>query len=333
MSKRAYLALIILLAVSCLGWSYSAAKKNDQGNACYRKGEYEEALKNYSEAMTEAPEKPELYFNIGDALYKQSKFPEAIKLYEKTAAAGDVNYQSKVFYNIGNSKFQSGQAGSDLAALKEAAACYVKALDLNPGDVDAKYNLEFVQREIKKIEEQQKQEQKKQEDNKGEEKGQQKKEQEKKDQEKKEQEKKEQEEKEKQQQEQKAEEQEKEDQGKEEERKEQEKEQQEKEKQQKEQQEREEKEKERQEKDRQKKEQGEKERKEKERQGEDQEEQRQGGLQPQPETARAEKKDEQELTERQARELIRSFEREQRDPTNFIKTQIAPGGGEVAKDW
>ncbi|MEJ2744542.1 MAG: VWA domain-containing protein, partial [bacterium] len=305
----------------------------DQGNACYRKGEYEEALKNYSEAMTEAPEKPELYFNIGDALYKQSKFPEAIKLYEKTAAAGDVNYQSKVFYNIGNSKFQSGQAGSDLAALKEAAACYVKALDLNPGDVDAKYNLEFVQREIKKIEEQQKQEQKKQEDNKGEEKGQQKKEQEKKDQEKKEQEKKEQEEKEKQQQEQKAEEQEKEDQGKEEERKEQEKEQQEKEKQQKEQQEREEKEKERQEKDRQKKEQGEKERKEKERQGEDQEEQRQGGLQPQPETARAEKKDEQELTERQARELIRSFEREQRDPTNFIKTQIAPGGGEVANDW
>ena len=176
--------ILALLSLACLGWSYSAAKKNDRGNELYRKGEYEDALKKYSEAMTEAPEKPELYFNIGDTLYKQSKFPEALKLYEKSEASKDVNYQSKVFYNIGNSKFRAGKAGADLSALQEAAACYVKALELNPGDLDAKYNLELSQREIKKIEEQKKQEDKKQEEKKKEEeeKEQQKKEPEKKDQ-------------------------------------------------------------------------------------------------------------------------------------------------------
>ena len=153
--------ILALLSLSCLGWSYSAARKNNEGNECYQKGEYEQALKKYSEAMTEAPEKPELYFNVGNALYKQSKFPESLKLYERSAAPGDVKLQSKAFYNIRNSKFRTGKAGADINALQEAAACYVKALELNPGDRDAKHNLEFAQREIKKIQEQKKREEEK----------------------------------------------------------------------------------------------------------------------------------------------------------------------------
>jgi hypothetical protein len=49
--------------------------------------------------------------------------------------------------------------------------------------------------------------------------------------------------------------------------------------------------------------------------------------------AQAEKKEGKELTEQQAKELIQSFEREQRDPTHFIETQVAPGPKEVEKDW
>jgi Ca-activated chloride channel family protein len=158
--------VVVMFSLSCLGWSYSAARKNNQGNECYQKGEYDQALKKYSEAMTEAPEKAEIYFNVGDALYKQSKFPESLKLYEKSAAPGDAKLQSKVFYNIGNSKFRMGKAGADLNALQEAAACYEKALEIAPGDRDAKYNLEFALREIKKIEEQNKKEEKNKDTNK-----------------------------------------------------------------------------------------------------------------------------------------------------------------------
>jgi len=299
-------SILVLLSLSCLGWSYSAARKNNQGNKCYQKGEYEQALKKYSEAMTEAPEKPELYFNVGDALYKQSRFPESLKLYEKSAAPGDVKLQSKVFYNIGNSRFRTGMAGSDLNVLQEAAACYMKALEFNPGDRDAKYNLEFARREIKKIEGQKKKEdeKKREEKKKEEQKEQEKKEQEQKEREKKEQEKKEQDQKE----------QKKEGQKKEEEKKE--KEQQ--EKQQKEQQE---------------KEQKEKEQREKEQKEQEQQEKEQQGQQTQQEKAQAGKKEARELTEQQARELVQSFEREQRDPTHFIKTQIAPVPKEVEKDW
>lgn len=146
---------VMMLALSCLGGGYSAAKKNREGNESYRKGRYDQALKSYSEALTEAPEKRELYFNIGDVLYKQSKFDDAAKLYEKSATA-DVDHQSKILYNMGNAKFRMRKEPADVKPLKEAAALYVKSLELNPADRDAKYNLEFVLREIRKIEEKKK---------------------------------------------------------------------------------------------------------------------------------------------------------------------------------
>ncbi len=269
---RAVSTLIIsLLAISCCAWSYSAARKNREGNEFYKKGQYAEALKSYSEAMTEAPEKPELYFNIGDALYKQSQFPEAVKLYERSAAPGKGQLQSEAFYNVGNAKYRIGKKASNTDSLKEAIAFYEKSLELNPDDMDAKYNLEFVRRELKKLEQQKKEKE-------------QKKEQEKKDQQKKEEEQKEEEKK---------------------------------------------KEQEQEKKEKKEKEEQEQEKKEKKEKEEQEKEEKQ---KPKPQPAKP-KPAEKDLTKEQAERLLKAFEREQRDPANFIKAQINPSPEEVDKDW
>jgi Ca-activated chloride channel family protein len=303
MKRRIDTIIPLLLALCCISWSYSAARKNSEGNRLYKEGKYEEALKNYQKAMTEAPEKPELYFNIGDALFKQSQFPEAVKLYERSAGGGKADLQSNVFYNIGNAKYRIGRKGSDTDSLKEAVACYERSLEINPNDMDAKYNLEFARRELKKLEEQQKKEQQKKEQQKKE---QQKKEQQKKEQQKKEQEKKEQEKKEQQK-----------------------KEQQKKEQEKKEQQKKEQEKKEQQKKEQQKKEQQKKEQEKKEQQKKEQ--QKMEGKKPKPQPAGTQTPV--ELTKDQAEYLLKAFEREQRNPADFIKAQIKPVPQRVEKDW
>jgi tetratricopeptide (TPR) repeat protein len=71
-------------------------------------------------------------------------YEEAIKNYQDVAAtAQDIQLEEKSLYNIGNCKYRQGM-------LEEAVEYYKKALDLNPDDQDAKYNLEFVREEIKR---------------------------------------------------------------------------------------------------------------------------------------------------------------------------------------
>lgn len=178
--------VVATLSSLCLGSSLSAARKAGRGGESYRRGDYEGALKSYSEALADAPEKPQLYFNIGDVLYRQEKFPEAARLFEKSAAPGDPALQAKSWYNIGNAKYRdavreagrktpggAAGGGGDADALREAAACYVRSLELDPGDLDAKYNLEFVQRILQQQERQKQQEEENKKDEEQEEKDQQ----------------------------------------------------------------------------------------------------------------------------------------------------------------
>ena len=161
------------LSVSSLGLSYPAARKAVRGDEAYRRGDYGDALQRYSEALAEAPEEPRLFFNIGDVLYRQGGYPEAVKLFQRAAVTGDSRLRAKSWYNIGNAHYRSaaregapeaaGQAG-DMEALKRSAASYIRALECAPDDLDAKYNLEFVQREIRKLEQQQQKQKDKEEE-------------------------------------------------------------------------------------------------------------------------------------------------------------------------
>ena len=117
-------------------WS-SAYGKVNSGNGYYKQSEFDKSLDKYREAQMAAPDNPVVYFNMGDALNKQGDYDGSNAEYSKALSAKDKNIRSKAYYNLGNNAFAQEK-------YDEAANCYKKALELNPRDMDAKYNLEYL---------------------------------------------------------------------------------------------------------------------------------------------------------------------------------------------
>jgi Ca-activated chloride channel family protein len=138
----AALAFIFLPLAPAHGESlYSTMKK---GAAHYEQGSYDEALKSFVDAQIESPEDPQVRYNIASTQYQLKNYAEAVKSYQDVAATDrDVRLEEQSLYNIGNCLYRQGK-------LEESLEYYKKALDLDPNDQDAKYNLEFVREEIKK---------------------------------------------------------------------------------------------------------------------------------------------------------------------------------------
>jgi len=113
-----------------------------EGNALYEEAKYDEALNAYRDALLDAPESPKIQFNMGGALYQKKSYEEALSAYQKSLIAGERLLQSQAYYNMGNTQFRSQQ-------YLESIESYKRALDLNPDDVDAKFNLEYVRNFLK----------------------------------------------------------------------------------------------------------------------------------------------------------------------------------------
>jgi len=106
--------------------------------------EYDQALSSFLDAQIDSPEDALLHYNIANTYYRMNNYEEASKNYQSAAvAAKDIALEEKAYYNLGNCSYRMGK-------LDEAITWYQKALELNPDDEDAKYNLEFVREEIKR---------------------------------------------------------------------------------------------------------------------------------------------------------------------------------------
>jgi len=149
---------MLVICFSVPGLLFSSARGNIAGgNRAYNRGKYDVALEKYMLALNAAPDSSEPAFNIGDVYYKTGSYEDALKSYQKATYSKDMKLQEMAYYNMGNALFR-------LSKLTEAIQLYKKALELNPGDKDAKFNLEFAQKKIKenmdKKKEQQRQEKK-----------------------------------------------------------------------------------------------------------------------------------------------------------------------------
>ena len=132
----------------------------------YEKKEYSKA----SDEYRKIPSSSQSYYNLGNTLYKEGKYKEAIDSYSKVVTK-DKALESQKLHNIGNSYVQSNN-------LEKAKEFYEKALKVKE-DTHTKENLDAVNKELEKKKEQKQQnkdnkEQKKQ-DNKKEDKKQNKK--------------------------------------------------------------------------------------------------------------------------------------------------------------
>lgn len=149
--KKLYFEFLSFFLISVLSliitdplYGESLYSKIEKGSTLYKERKYDEALKSFVDAQIESPEESTLKYNVANAHYKMKNYEEAVKNYQDLAAtAQDIKLEEKSLYNIGNCMYRQGR-------LEEAVEYYKKALELDPNDQDAKYNLEFVREEIKR---------------------------------------------------------------------------------------------------------------------------------------------------------------------------------------
>ena len=122
-----------------------------EGNKQYNAGKAVDAERSYRKAL-DVDEKSNLAtFNLGNSMYRQQKYEEAGKEFEKAASATtDKMEKSQAYHNLGNSYLQQQK-------LKESIEAYKQALRNNPNDLETKYNLSFAMNLLKEQEQQQSQ--------------------------------------------------------------------------------------------------------------------------------------------------------------------------------
>jgi Ca-activated chloride channel family protein len=117
----------------------STASRNKEGNRLFQQGKYQEAEKAYVDAEVQSPGRPELLYNLGNALIKQKKYERALQSLHQAINKGDKGLQESGWFNAGNALFEMGK-------FKDSAQAYIQALRINPADEDAKHNLEMALR-------------------------------------------------------------------------------------------------------------------------------------------------------------------------------------------
>lgn len=161
MSKREKVNLPLLLVVTLFMSMHSELNAGlfdfmelDKAESAYEAGEYEESRQIY-EKYQKSTSKSDVNYNIGNSLYRQEKYKEAVESYKKVIF-DDKESRAKNFSNLGNAYVKSG----DEKELQKAVEAYEESLKLLD-DKETRENLEAVKKYIK---EREKQEQEKQQD-------------------------------------------------------------------------------------------------------------------------------------------------------------------------
>lgn len=117
------------------------------GNRAYAEGDYAGGEEHYREALAREPRSFGAAFNLADALVRQERYDEALGILDSLAAGETLTAQqrARTEYNRGNALL-AGQK------LKEAEEAYKQSLRNDPSDMDAKYNLAYVQELLRRQE-------------------------------------------------------------------------------------------------------------------------------------------------------------------------------------
>lgn len=138
---------LILAGLLCLYFTAQPAYADfigtaNKGTEAYRAQDYKSALELYRTAEADNPTSPELDYNIATVLHQEGGFEEAIKKYEQSLRTELVPLEAAAHYNMGNTYYRMGD-------YQNAIKAYQEALELNPDDMDAKFNLELARKMLK----------------------------------------------------------------------------------------------------------------------------------------------------------------------------------------
>ncbi len=193
--KSIFTLLFLFCWMSTSSIAQSETTLAREGNDLFVKGQHVDAELKYKKSLR-ANEENDLdaaVYNLGNALFEQQRFDEAVEQYNHVVSTiKDKETRADAFHNLGNIYMMQQN-------LEEAIEMFKSSLRLDPNDDESRYNLAYAKELLKNESKEEKEERKKQCDNPkdSDEQNQEKKEeQEKKDQEKKDEEQKDEEEKE-----------------------------------------------------------------------------------------------------------------------------------------
>ena len=131
-----------LISVGVAGGSPYREMK--QGADAYKNRQYQGSLDHFLKAQMESPDDLKVRFNLASVQYQTGRYDEAARAFKTVVMQShDPKLRQKAIYNLGNTFFRQGN-------LEAAVDFYRRAVDLDPSDLEAKQNLEFVLAEREK---------------------------------------------------------------------------------------------------------------------------------------------------------------------------------------
>lgn len=130
-----------LLIVSGLWGGTEGSPRRDvsKGINLYHQQEYEKALSEFISALEKDPSRPEIAYDVGTALYKLERYPQAAEVLKQLSSGQNKELSARAYYNLGNALINTGD-------IESAIQAYKQSLKLDPHDKDAKHNLELALR-------------------------------------------------------------------------------------------------------------------------------------------------------------------------------------------
>lgn len=176
------ISILILALIGLVCFEASAQKERKfirKGNGLFEEKNFENSEVEYRKALDKDAASFEAAFNLGDALYKQKKYEEALEQFQTLASKEtDPQRLGLLHHNIGNTLLVNKKIDESIEAYKQSLRHF-------PNSRETKYNLEYARKMKEKEEEQKKKNQNQQsqdnKDNKDKKKDQDKKDQENKD--------------------------------------------------------------------------------------------------------------------------------------------------------
>jgi Ca-activated chloride channel family protein len=119
-----------------------------EGNKFYQNEKFTESEIAYRKSLEINPRSIEGTFNLGNALYKQEKFPEAAEQYQLIAGQSqkllndnpsNATRLAQVFHNLGNISMKNKEYAKSVETYKQS-------LRMNPRDDETRYNLALAQK-------------------------------------------------------------------------------------------------------------------------------------------------------------------------------------------
>lgn len=115
-----------------------------EGNKYYKANKFTEAEIAYRKGLLKNPQSTEAKYNLGNALFRQEKYAEALEQYQKIVPTEKIEKEKLAanLHNMGNALLMQKKVAESIEAYKHA-------LKVNPNDDDTRYNLALAKHLLK----------------------------------------------------------------------------------------------------------------------------------------------------------------------------------------